>query len=103
MTDTTSTTDTVEVDEKALAMRRKGSSFSAIARALNLGRPQAANAAFNRALRTRPEDGQQQIRDEELARLADLETRVKADTEVAPFDRDRRLDVIKQLRTRLLK
>ena len=95
-------TDTLTTDEKALAMRRRGSSFVTIAKRLGLGGVANANAAFNRALRALPAEGQQEIRDEELARLDALEARVKADTDVAPFDRDRRLDTIGHLRKRLL-
>ena len=90
------------IDDEALALRRRGRSFVAIAKALKLGRPQAANAAFNRALRRRPPAEQEQLRDEELARLAKLEAGVHADADLAPFDRDRRLDVVRQLRGRLL-
>jgi hypothetical protein len=90
-----------EVDTRALAMRREGKSFAFIATALHFRRAGEAHAAFLRAIRSHPEVDQKRLCDEELGRLGKLEQRVRADAELAPFDRDRRLDVIQQLRERL--
>lgn len=91
-----------DVDQKVLAMRRSGKSFASIAQAMNLGRPRDANTAFIRAVRQCEPTERTALCDEELGRLQKLEDRVRNDAELAPFDRDRQLDVIRHLRGRLL-
>src|SRR5687768_373779 len=91
----------IEIDTQVLAMRRSGKSYGSIATTLNLGRPSAANAAFNRAVRRFPPARRQRLCNEELGRLRKLEDRVRGNAELAPFDRDRQLKVIDHLRDRL--
>ena len=88
-------------DNLALELRRTGRSFAFIARTLSLGRARDANAAFLRALENSPASERKQLRTEELGRLKQLEETIKSNATLAPFDRDRQLQVVKQLRTRL--
>ena len=89
-------------DAKALALRCEGSSFARIARTLGLSGPPAASAAFVRALRREAPARQRRLANEELFRLRTMEVRVRDDPALAPFDRARQLDVVEQLRARLL-
>jgi hypothetical protein len=89
-------------DARALALRCEGTSFSRIARTLGLSGPPAANAAFVRALRREPPARQRRLRNEELFRLRTMEVRARDDPGLAPFDRDRQLAVVAQLRAELL-
>jgi hypothetical protein len=88
-------------DQIVLGLRRTGRSFAFIARTLNLGKPREANAAFLRALAASPARDRKQLRDEEMGRLQKLEDTIRADRELAPFDLDRQLGVLKQLRAQL--
>ena len=93
---------TIEQDEKALALRRQGLSFSAIARDLGIDHAVTANRAFNRALRTRPKAEQQAVRDEENRRLDALADGVRARAGLAPDDVERKLRNIERLRSQLM-
>ena len=88
-------------DQIVLDLRRTGRSFAFIARTLNLGKARDANAAFLRAVAQAPAAERKQLRKEELTRLQKLEDTIRVDSELAPFDLDRQLGVLKQLRTQL--
>jgi hypothetical protein len=89
-------------DDKVLALRGRGQSFVRIARDLGLRRGADATAAFNRALRRRSSDEQQQLRQDETSRLDTLARRVEQNDGLTPEDRARRLRVIEGLRRSLL-
>ena len=67
-------------DGKVLELRGKGRSFAAIAKLLGFENANAANAAFNRALRARPAAEQKLLRKQEQFRLDALAERVRAAT-----------------------
>jgi hypothetical protein len=93
---------TIEQDDKALALRRQGSSFAAIARDLGFERASDATRAFNRALRTRPAKEQKEVRDEENRRLDVLVQGVKSREGLPADDVERKLRNIERLRTQLM-
>src|SRR5437868_1846614 len=95
------TTDSVEQDLQVLTLRRKGRSFSAIARELSLGRAVDANEAFNRALRRCPEPERKEVVAEELQRLDRLESAGGPNGDAAAAKKRER--AIKGLRARLLR
>jgi hypothetical protein len=68
---------TREVDAQALALRQGGSSYSAIARRLGLGRAIDAHRSFVRALGTHSGAERQRLVDSEEARLDELEQRIR--------------------------
>lgn len=96
------TTEPAAIDQQVLLLRRTGKSFATIARTLSLGKAREANAAFLRAVRGAKPAERKELCDEELGRLQQLENRVREAPDVAPFDRDKQLDVIKFLRKQLL-
>jgi len=85
-------------DEKVLALRERGSSFSSIARALGLEKAAQANAAFNRALRLRAADEQQILRSHEMARLDALGERLRQREDLDEAERARRAKSLDRLR-----
>ena len=90
-----------EADQTVLELRRAGRSFAFIARTLKLGKPREANAAFLRAIAQAPAGDRKKLRAEEMGRLQKLEDTIRANGELAPFDLDRQLGVLKQLRAQL--
>lgn len=90
------------VDARALELRGEGKSFAAIARLLDLRTPQAAHDCFMRALRRHEPARQRRLCAEELARLRDLELKVRDNATLSSFDRERQLDVVRSIRARLL-
>jgi hypothetical protein len=90
-----------DLERRLIALRRAGKSYAAMARELNLARPRDATNAFIRAVRHAAPTDRTVLCDEELARLTKLEQRIRANEDLAPFDRDRQLDVISHLRERL--
>ena len=95
-------TEPREIDERALALRRQSKGFGAIAQALGLARPSAANEAFNRALRQQSPEEQATIRSEENGRLDRLRHAVTADTKRTKEEIRKRLRAIERLRDRLM-
>ena len=93
------TTDSVEQDSQVLLLRRKGRSFSSIARELALGRAVDANEAFNRALRRCPDKERKEVVAEELRRLDRLESAGRSNGDKAAAEKRER--AIKGLRARL--
>jgi hypothetical protein len=96
-------TEAAVVDDKVLALRTHGQSFAAIARTVGLDKAGDANRAFNRALRRRPTDQQQQIRLAENRRLDRMAGAVSANTDLGPEEVDKRIRAIGVLRERLMK
>lgn len=95
-------TETTELDEQALVLRRQSKGFRRIAEALGLSRANDANEAFNRALRRRPPEEQAVIRREENDRLDRLRDAVAADTNRTKEEIAKRLRAIDRLRARLM-
>lgn len=89
---------THEVDAQVLALREGGSSFSAIARRLELGRAIDAHRSFVRALGSR--DGAERVRlvGNEEARLDQLEERIRERDAAQPDKITRRLLGVAKLR-----
>ena len=94
--------ETIESDDRALAMRREAKGFGKIAQALGLTRANDANEAFNRALRRRPVEEQAVIRAEETDRLDRLARAVNADETRSKDEVEKRLRAIERLRARLM-
>lgn len=67
-----------ELDAKALALREAGTSFSAIARLLQLERAVDAHRCFVRALNGHHGDDRRRLVDNEEARLDTLEERIRS-------------------------
>jgi hypothetical protein len=89
-------------DLKVIALRRSGKSYASIAREMNFPRPSEATTAFFAAVRRSPPDERTVLQDEEMGRLQRLEDRVRANAELEPVDRDRRLEIVGRMRDRLL-
>lgn len=88
-------------DEQALVQRDKGRSFVGIAGILELDSDRAANAAFNRALRGRPNAEQVWLRSRELARLDALASRLRGRGDLSVEEVVRRLRGLKHQRQTL--
>ena len=93
------TTELVTQDRQALDLRRKGRSFSAIARELSFERAVDANEAFNRALRRCTAKERKEVVAEELRRLDRLESASHSNGDEAAAKKRER--AIKGLRARL--
>ncbi|MDA8075973.1 MAG: hypothetical protein M0Z40_12225 [Actinomycetota bacterium] len=89
---------TREVDAQALALRESGSSYSAIARRLELGRAVDAHRSFVRALGAHQGDERQRLIDNEEARLDLLEQRIRERDAADPEKVTRRLIGVDKLR-----
>jgi hypothetical protein len=88
-------------DQIVLDLRSTGRSFAFIARTLNMANARDARAAFVRAVQQSPAEDRPRLRGEELSRLQKLEDGLRRDSSLAPFDRDRQLDILKRLRAQL--
>ena len=95
------TSDASALDQQVLDLRTKGKSFATIAKSLKLPAARDANAAFLRVVRAAPTKERSRLCDEELGRLKLLEERIRT-ADLAPFDRDKQLDVVAFLRKQLL-
>lgn len=89
--------DTQEMDDRVLELRRAGSSFSSIAKAVGLSGRQAYDA-FRRALRHQPPNFRAMLRTEELRRLDTFRMRLEADSDLGDTELARALRAIAQLR-----
>lgn len=87
-----------EVDAQALALREGGSSYSAIARQLELGRAVDAHRSFVRALGAHQGAERQRLVDNEEARLDKLEQRIRDRDAAEPDKVTRRLLGVDKLR-----
>jgi DNA-binding transcriptional MerR regulator len=94
------TTD-IDRDEQVLALRDRGQPFAGIAQVLDLDSARAANAAFNRALRGRPNAQQAWLRSREVARLDALASRVRERDDLSVEEVVRRLRGLKHQRKTL--
>lgn len=87
-----------DIDAQVLALRESGSSYSAIARRLELGRATDAHQSFVRALGSRHGDDRRQLIENEEARLDLLERRIR-DRDAADVTKvERRLVGVSKLR-----
>ena len=93
-------TATSAQDQEVFDLRQTGKSFAGIASALSLGTTRDAHSAFLRVL-SRAGTKLDALRKEEMGRLTALEKKIKANKELAPFDRSKKLDVISHLRRQL--
>ena len=89
-------------DEQALVLRDDGRSFVGIAGLLELDSSRAANAAFNRGLRGRPNAEQAWLRSREVARLNALASRLRGRDDLSVEDVVRRLCGLQHERERVL-
>lgn len=87
-----------EVDAQVLALREGGSSYSAIARQLELGRAVDAHRSFVRALGTLDGPARQRLVDHEEARLDRLERRIRDRDAAEPDKVTRRVKGVDKLR-----
>jgi hypothetical protein len=85
-------------DQDVLALRKDGSSFSAIARQLGMKRSSDAYQAFHRALSARPELERPLLAREELERLVTLEARIRSRDALVPDKLHQRLEGLEQMR-----
>ena len=90
-----------DVDEEVVRRREKGESYSAVARALGLKRAMDAQAAFLRALRSRPEPERAALSKRESLRLDQLEERIRSRDAEDPVKLARRLTALEALRQAL--
>jgi hypothetical protein len=95
------TTD-IDRDEQVLALRDRGQPFAGIAQVLDLDSARAANAAFNRALRGRPNSEQAWLRSREVARLDALASRLRGRDDLRVEDVVHRLRGLQHQRKRVL-
>jgi hypothetical protein len=84
-----------------MALREQGRSFAAIASTLGLKRAVDAREAFLRELRSRPEEERQRLVEHELARLDQLEARIRARDADEPDKLQTRLGALKAMRESL--
>jgi hypothetical protein len=89
---------TREVDAQVLALREDGTSYSAIARMLELGRAMDAHRSFVRALGAHNADERRKLVDNEEARLDRLEHRIRERDAADPAKVERRLLGVTKLR-----
>jgi len=89
---------TREVDAQVLALREGGSSFSAIARRLELGRAIEAHRSFVRALGAHDGAERRRLVEHEEARLDRLEQRIRDRDASEPIKIERRLLGLSKLR-----
>jgi hypothetical protein len=89
------------VDEEVVVLREKGESYSAVARALGLKRAMDAQAAFVRAVRSRPDTERAALSKRESLRLDQLEERIRSRDAEDPVKLARRLTALEALRQAL--
>ena len=94
------TTD-INRDEQALTLREQGRSFSEIARIVEVDCAREATAAFNRALRRRPNAEQAWLRSREVARMDALASRLRWRDDLSVEEVVRRLRSLQHQRKRL--
>jgi hypothetical protein len=94
-------TATHDVDAQVLALRVGGSSYSAIARRLDLHRAVDAHRSFLRALGTYAGNDRQQVVEGEKERLDQLEKRIRTRDAADPEKVKRRLMGVDNLREAL--
>jgi hypothetical protein len=90
-----------DVDEEVVSLREKGESYSAVTRALGLKRAIDAQAAFVRAVRSRPDPERAGLSKRESLRLDQLEERIRSRDAEDPVKLERRLSALEALRQAL--
>lgn len=91
-------TSNADVDVQVLRLREAGSSFSEIARRLELARAMDAHKSFVRALGSYGDDDRRKAVDREVARLDLLEERIRERDAADPEKVQRRLLGVERLR-----
>ncbi|HUB70506.1 MAG TPA: hypothetical protein VL984_08800 [Acidimicrobiales bacterium] len=86
------------LDEEVVALRDRGQSYSAVASALGLKRATDAQDAFLRAMRSLPPSDARALRGRELARLDQLEARIRSRDAAEPAKMERHLGALAALR-----
>lgn len=86
------------LDEEVVALRERGQSYSAVASALGLKRAVNAQEAFVRAMRNLPQGEGKALRARELARLDQLEARIRSRDADEPAKMARHLGALAALR-----
>jgi hypothetical protein len=86
------------LDEEVVALRDRGNSYSAVASALGLKRAVDAQEAFLRAMRSLSENEAKALRARELARLDQLEARIRSRDANEPAKMTRHLNALAELR-----
>lgn len=89
------------VDKEALELRELGTSYSGIARRLDLHRATDAHGAFLRALRLLDGEAREQVTTNEERRLDELEVRIRERDATEPEKIDRRVAAVERLRASL--
>ena len=89
---------TREIGAQVLALRASGTSFSAIARQLELGRATDAHRSFVRALDAHSAEDRRKLVDDEDARLDQLEQRIRERDAPDTAKIERRLRGVSNLR-----
>ncbi len=93
--------DTDVRDDQVLALREKGTSFSSIARRLELERPSAAIDAFKRAVKQRPAKERAKLQKAEFGRLDASVERVRNDAALTPEEVAAKLRTLDMLRAKV--
>jgi hypothetical protein len=89
------------VDQEVLKLRETGSSYSSIARQLELRRATDAHRAFARAVHSLNDEERQRVTRNEGQRLDQLEIRIRHRDAAAPEKIERRLAAVGALRAAL--
>jgi hypothetical protein len=89
------------VDQEVLKLRESGSSYSAIARQLELRRATDAHRAFARALHSLTDEDRRRVTKNEELRLDQLEVRIRRRDAAEPEKIERRLAAVGLLRAAL--
>jgi hypothetical protein len=89
-------------DEDALALRDSGKSFAAVARGAGFKRALDAHAGFLRALGRRQGEERANLAQRELARLDELETRIRTRDADDVAKMERRLAAVDKMRKLLV-
>ena len=90
------------LDEEVVALRERGQSYSAVARALGIKRAVNAQEAFVRAMRSLPETERKALSRRESKRLDELEARIRSRDADQPAKMERHLAALEALRQTML-
>jgi hypothetical protein len=86
------------LDEEVVALRERGQTYSAVARALGMRRATNAQEAFIRAMRSLPEPQRKALHRREWERLDQLEARIRSRDAQEPVKMERHLVALEALR-----
>ena len=90
------------LDGEVVALRDRGQTYSAVARALGMKRAVNAQEAFLRAMRSLPEKEQKALHQRESDRLDQLEVRIRSRDAEEPAKMERHLVALEALRRTML-